>query len=117
MGEDLLSAGKHFELPSGAKAFVRPEQYDAARKEAELRRGLTPQHVLVSQDYEKLVTEVIQCLPCKSKVRVQAKAKVPTGLASEAVYSGLKVKIDRTFIHIEIESSLRPTASGKECTV
>jgi len=112
---DLESAGKSFQLPSGAKAFVHPGQHAAAMKAAELRGGLVSQHVLVSQDHEAAVVKVIQRIPCNSKVRVQRKTTVPSGLASEAASSGMTIKIERTFIRVEVPSSLRSSASGKPC--
>merc|ERR1711920_995119 len=96
-------------------AFVHPEQYDAARKAAELRGGLIPQHLLVSQDHEANVMNVIRRIPCNFKVSVRRRATVPVGLASEAASSGMKLTVERTFIHVDIPSSLRSSAIGQRC--
>lgn len=113
--EDLEAAGKNFQLPSGAKSFVHPWQHDAALKAAELKGGLNEQHVLVSKDHEADVMKVIQRIPCNSKVRVRRRTWVPLGLASEAASSAMKLTVNRTFIHIDVPSSLRSSVSGQAC--
>jgi len=112
----LAAAGKAFKLPSGARVFVDPVQYEAAKKAAELKGGLTPQNVLVSQHYEDLVVMVIKRIPCNSKVRVQCNAKIPSGVVSEAISSGIDLEISRSFIHVPVPSSLRSSANGQTPT-
>lgn len=113
---DLRAAGKRLQLPCGAWAFVHAEKYDAALKAVELRGGLSPQFVLVSPDYEACVMMVIQRIPCNSKVRVQWQSTVPMGLASEVADSGISLHVKKTFLNIDIPSSLRPSTCGQGCT-
>mmetsp|Transcript_38022 Transcript_38022/g.75384 ORF Transcript_38022/g.75384 Transcript_38022/m.75384 type:complete len:138 (+) Transcript_38022:815-1228(+) len=107
---------KSFCLPSGAKAFVHPEQYDAALKEAEFKYRLIAQHVLASLDYEPVVQSVIRAIPANRKIGVpRRKSAIPLGCASEAASLGINFKIERTFIHVKIPSSLRSSSSGQAC--
>eukprot|EP00930_Biecheleria_cincta_P057718 TRINITY_DN43601_c0_g1_i1.p1 TRINITY_DN43601_c0_g1~~TRINITY_DN43601_c0_g1_i1.p1 ORF type:complete len:492 (+),score=59.30 TRINITY_DN43601_c0_g1_i1:58-1476(+) len=112
--EDLEAAGKNCMLRSGAKAFVHPWQYDAAMAAVDMRQGLTPQHVLVSQDLEETVMKVIQRIPCTAKVRVRSRTTVPSGLASEAIRLGIPLGVERTFINIHVPSSLRSSVSAHQ---
>jgi len=73
----LCDCGLSSELPSGAKIFVHPEHYEpvlAAIKSAEL--VLKPFHVIVSDDFEDLVTAATSSLPSRAQVREKASFSV-----------------------------------------
>lgn len=105
--QDLADAGKNFKLVSGAKCFVRPDQYDAVLKAVsdQSLKNLGCRHLLVSQDYEKVVTNVIESITCNSKVHWQSRMDVEI--------SASFLKVQRIFIHIDVESSLRSSSGGR----
>lgn len=62
-------------LPSGAKVFVHPGQYQDVTTALE-GMALRPYHVVVSQSLEHLVQESLQQVPRQSKVKVKARSAV-----------------------------------------
>lgn len=111
--DNLAAAGKHFKLPSGATIFMNPELYDAASNEMTMRAiTLFSQHVLVSQELETIVSQVIQRIPCNSKVRLRQRRLFPSGLASEAASSNMNITIQRTFINVDVPGPLLSSPSG-----
>lgn len=76
--QSLEDEGYAVNLPSGAKVFVHPEQYQDVTTALE---GMTlrPYHVVVSQGLEHLVQESLQHIPRQSKVKVKARSAVQLG--------------------------------------
>jgi len=63
----LAEAGHSWQLPSGAKVFVHPEDFSAVRASL-AARSLRPHHVVVSQAFEPLVREALARLPSRLHV-------------------------------------------------
>ncbi|CAE7689449.1 unnamed protein product, partial [Symbiodinium pilosum] len=68
-------------LDSGAKVFVRPEQYEAVLEaiRQEEARGLVMKssHVIVSEDVEEMVVKVLCSVPSSQQVRVRTAQELP----------------------------------------
>merc|ERR1712096_378895 len=71
----LAVHGYHAELPSGAKAFIHPEQYEAVQEATESQQ-LRPWHVLVAKEFEGVVTETVKSLPSRSQVRERQRSAI-----------------------------------------
>lgn len=111
---DMENGGHAVEFPdSGAKVFVHPDQYArvlSALEEWSLRSGveLHPRHIVVSSEYERQVVEAIS-----SAKRTSVKCRrvgTLTHLYTED--SNVHVEVKRTFIHLEIPTSLPSSSSG-----
>merc|ERR1719221_2229113 len=106
----MEGSGQSVELcPSGAKVFVRPDQH-AAVISAVQDLDLKPRHIVVSQEIESLVTGVIERVKRTSVKRRRVAVTAPSYSEEPHVV----VEIRRTFIHLEIPSSLQsaPSHSG-----
>lgn len=126
----LEDAGFSPELPSGAKVFVRPEQYEAVIEQLQ-SLDLKPRHVVVAEEFEELLLSVINGLPSSDQIRRKGPAaelvlgtsadsgppmpsaqseesQAPRGSMEEEEMdvTGLVHEIRRTFIHIKIQSSI-----------
>jgi len=106
----LKSHGHAVELPSGAKVFVRPEQYNSALTAVE-DKDLKPRHVVVSQELENLVNRVIGAVKRTTVKRRRVTTTRPCFCTWKSVKVNVEVK--RTFIHLEIPSSLQSGPSSK----
>jgi hypothetical protein len=108
--DNLESAGKNFVTQSGGYIFVRPEQYETALEVISLY-GVTmsPHHILVAQEYEKIVLTVIGKLRSNLKVRILTSKTVPVAMASWLTSSGIELHVSRTFLQCKITSSIRST--------
>jgi len=106
----LESHGYAVELPSGVKVFVRPEQYNSVITAVE-DMDLKPRHIVVSQELEHLVVSVIGAV----KRTTVKRRRVTTTQPSFCIWRGAKVSVEvkRTFIHLEIPSSLPSGPSSK----
>lgn len=108
--EQLKNAGKQFQLSEGSYIFVSPDWYDCVLKAVELNEmRLFPQHLIVSQELEKLVRRVIGGLPCNSKTKCRSTSRIPLGLPSEALCTN--ITISHTFINVDVPSSIDLSAS------
>lgn len=111
LAEIRCALGRHghsVETPCGAKIFVRPEQYKGVLDTIQTM-GLKPRHIIASLEFENLVTGVIDGVK-RTSVKRRRIAK------TQPVYSeepAVAVDVKRTFIHLDIPSSLRsgPSAS------
>lgn len=78
----LAAAGLSPEHHTGAKIFVKPEQYesviDALEGSAE-GWPLKPWHVVVSEEFEGAVDKAVKSLPSKAQVREKQRSVVPSG--------------------------------------
>lgn len=123
----LHSNGLSADLPCGAKAFVSPEAFEPTLEAVRLSGiDLCPRHVLVQPSLELAVVKVVETgltnphKPLtpdgrkaeKAKVRCKARLEVPLHFAEAVVESGHEIVLSRTFIHIEVESSLRSAPSS-----
>merc|ERR1712032_875682 len=100
-------------LPHAGYTVIRPDQYEPARKALELQgRSLSSHHVLCSPEYVDTVQVVIESLRCNSRVRVRGNDMVPLALASQAVSFGMNIEVNRSFLKIDVPSSLSPTSRG-----
>jgi len=99
----LVSHGHPIELPSGAKIFVRPEQYNSVVTSIE-PMDLKPRHIVVSQEYDTLVNRVIGAV----KRTTVKRRRIATTRPSFCTWRSVQVNVEvrRTFIHLEIPSSL-----------
>jgi len=106
----LESHGHAVELLSGVKVFVRPEQYNSVITAVE-DMDLKPRHIVVSQELEHLVVSVIGAV----KRTTVKRRRVTTTQPSFCIWRGAKVSVEvkRTFIHLEIPSSLPSGPSSK----
>jgi hypothetical protein len=104
----LERRGHAVETPCGAKVFVRPEQYKGVLDTIQTM-GLKPRHIIVSLEFESLVTGVIDGVKRTSVKRRRITKTHPVYSEEPAV----AVDVKRTFIHLDIPSSLRsgPSAS------
>merc|ERR1711971_290365 len=100
MGE---SAGHLVELPSGAKIFVRPEQYSAVMDAME-NMDLKPRHIVVSQELEPLVRTVIDGVKRTTIKRRRITTTQPK--LCNWKQAEVKVEVRRTFINLKIPTSL-----------
>lgn len=106
--EALQSHGHEVEVAStGAKLFVRPEQYEAVVKAVD-GLGLRPRHIVVSREFEAKVTGVIEGVKRTSVKRRRVAETAPLYSQEPEVV----VEVKRTFIHLEIPSSLRSGLSA-----
>jgi len=108
---DALENHDHpVELPSGAKVFVRPEQYISVMTAVE-GMELKPRHILVSQELHSLVNRVIGAVKRTTVKRRRVTTTRPSFCNWRSVQ--VNVEIKRTFIHLEIPSSLPSGPSSK----
>jgi len=123
---DALAAwGFNPELPSQAKAFVRPDLFEATLEAVSLQGfALKGRHVLVEPDLEEVVQRVLKVsadtsLGCKGSegVTVKRQLLVPIAFAQEVVQSELPVLVKRTFIEVSKCSSLRSVPTSGIVTV
>jgi len=89
----LEQAGHSWELPSGAKIFVYPEQF-AAVAAVLARRELRPYHIAVAEAFEPLVREALSHLPSRQRIDLRQ--------AQELMLIGEDeiVCVERTFLDI-----------------
>lgn len=82
--------------------------------------ALGPADVLVSEELEGAVTGAVCCLPRKHKVSVESRqpSTLPAKQSDLAEQEDrFPIKIERTFIHVKIPSSLRTEPSEGPRTV
>jgi hypothetical protein len=106
----LESHGHAVELPCGTKIFVRPEQYISvvtAVKDMDLK----PRHIVVSQELDNLVNKVIGTVKRTTVKRRRITMTRPSFCTWRSVQVNVEVK--RTFIHLDIPSSLQSGPSSK----
>ncbi|CAE7836356.1 unnamed protein product [Symbiodinium sp. CCMP2592] len=111
----LADAGFQWRLHSGAYIFVPVDMHAAVQDQIE-EEGLIlgPADVLVSEELEGAVTGAICCLPRKHKVNVESRqaSTLPAQQSDlTAQEDPFPIKIERTFIHVKIPSSLRTEPS------
>lgn len=106
----LLRNGHKVELPSGAKIFVRPEQYESVIATIE-DMDLKPRHIVVSQHLDNLVSGIIS----KIKRTTIKRRRITTTRPSLGSWKSVQVNVEvrRTFIHLTIPSSLPSGPSSK----
>eukprot|EP00444_Apocalathium_aciculiferum_P069655 CAMPEP_0183573686 /NCGR_PEP_ID=MMETSP0371-20130417/131609_1 /TAXON_ID=268820 /ORGANISM="Peridinium aciculiferum, Strain PAER-2" /LENGTH=227 /DNA_ID=CAMNT_0025783689 /DNA_START=12 /DNA_END=695 /DNA_ORIENTATION=+ len=101
----LTDAAKDAKLESGAKAFVRPEHYDAMCEAIHSTgRKLYTSHVLVAEEFEHLVLDAVDCLPSSEGVRRRDRENLAASW--DTLSSELKLRVRRTFIYFHVPSSL-----------
>lgn len=105
--------GLSVQLEGGAKAFVKPENYQAVMKAIYLGGWkLYTEHVVVDPDLDALVVDIVKRMPKKEKVYPRSRSVIPTGLAGMAACDdGCRITVTRTFIHISVPSSMCSTQS------
>jgi hypothetical protein len=100
--EAMQNSGYAVVLESGAKVFVRPECYNALldklRTEGII---LYSSHVVVAEEFEPLLLLALSNLPSSAQVRMRARDEMPLSWDTF-----LSLRITRTFIQIEVPSSL-----------
>jgi len=106
----LESHGHAVELSSGAKIFVRPEQYHSVITVVE-DMDLKPRHIVVSQELDNLVSRVISTVKRTTVKRRRITTTRPSFCTWRSVQ--VNVEIRRTFIHLEIPNSLPSGPSSK----
>ena len=106
----LAKHGHPVELPSGAKMFVRPEQYQSVLATVE-DMDLKPRHIVVAQELHDLVSSVISTVKRTNVKRRRIATTRPCFCPWQSVQISVEVK--RTFIHLEIPSSLHSGPSSK----
>jgi len=90
----LEQRGHSWELPSGAKIFVYPEQF-AAVAAVLARRELRPYHVAVVEAFEPLVREALSRLPSRQRIDLrQSEQLVLIGDEDDIVC------VERTFLDV-----------------
>tara|TARA_Y100000768_G_scaffold360835_1_gene318387 strand:- start:744 stop:1025 length:282 start_codon:yes stop_codon:yes gene_type:complete len=80
----LQQAGLSFFVGRGAKAFVRPSQWEMAEKFA-ISNSLGFMHVIVSSEFVDLLDEVIQ-KDVRSKSRPKRRSRIAIDLARESLW-------------------------------
>eukprot|EP00928_Gymnodinium_smaydae_P042478 TRINITY_DN2859_c0_g1_i5.p1 TRINITY_DN2859_c0_g1~~TRINITY_DN2859_c0_g1_i5.p1 ORF type:complete len:556 (-),score=51.13 TRINITY_DN2859_c0_g1_i5:175-1842(-) len=108
--DDLENHGHQVELPSGAKVFVRPDQYERVISSIE-EMEVKPRHIFVSQEFETAVTGVI----AKIKRTSVKRRRITTTRPSFCVWRSMQINVEikRTFIHLDIPSSLLSGPSSR----
>jgi len=81
--EALRAAGHECVLPSGAKIFVHPSQYQCAML-AMRDLALRPFHIVVAESLEGQVMKSLESLPCRSGARVRTRFPLNHQTAQEA---------------------------------
>eukprot|EP00933_Yihiella_yeosuensis_P070128 TRINITY_DN7764_c0_g1_i1.p1 TRINITY_DN7764_c0_g1~~TRINITY_DN7764_c0_g1_i1.p1 ORF type:complete len:591 (-),score=94.32 TRINITY_DN7764_c0_g1_i1:217-1989(-) len=76
--DSLAARGYSCEQPSGAKIFVLPEQFEAVIA-AIADQDLKPWHVIVSDEFEKLVVQAVKKLPSSEQVKEKHRKAVVSG--------------------------------------
>jgi len=108
------------ELPSGVKLFVHPYHY-AAVVQAVAGRDLRASHIIVAQEFERFVTQAIEGLPKRYKVYFRSsealslppeEPDVASSTENLPVDMCIPVNIVRTFIHLDVPSSLYSKSCG-----
>jgi len=101
----LSSLGLPLELPSGAKLFLRPDQYHLVLQAiTALKWSLKPRHILVALEFEVSVTKVIESVG--EQVKVKNRLMVETAPLFDQEGHQVRATIASTFIHVQIPSSL-----------
>lgn len=112
----LHEAGHPCTLPSGAKVFVHPSQYQqimANLNGMELR----PHHVIVAQGLEYLVAESLAGVPRSSKVKLKSKSHINdmNGTATASEFSGSQsLPPGSRKQHTDVDSQVEAN-DGSEC--
>merc|ERR1719454_650618 len=75
--ECMESAGLSTELETGTKIFCKPSTYDAARNAIQDIEGiLRPYHVIVTEEFRPLVTQVVKAFPRALKVKCKEESVI-----------------------------------------
>lgn len=103
--QKLQIAGKEFKLACGATCVLRVKDYDPALKYVgEQRIRLSPQHLLVSPEYDERVRGIILQTPCKEKCRLQQRFEV------KLLFFSSRLRVERTFV--VVDDSQASSSSG-----
>merc|ERR1712032_905365 len=105
---ELEKHGHLVELPTGAKLFVRPEQYTAVVSAVQ-DLDLKPRHIIASQELEDLVTKVINTV--KRTTVKRRRVAVTQPVYCRWMHTEVTVEVRRTFITLAVPSSLRSEPS------
>eukprot|EP00929_Paragymnodinium_shiwhaense_P027727 TRINITY_DN16208_c0_g1_i2.p1 TRINITY_DN16208_c0_g1~~TRINITY_DN16208_c0_g1_i2.p1 ORF type:complete len:620 (+),score=76.69 TRINITY_DN16208_c0_g1_i2:89-1948(+) len=127
----LQICGFRIELESGAKCVMRPEHVKAVLQDV-CERGevLDRRHVVVSADLEDIVKDVIEEArqsvsrkergSFKLKGRTEVDVSTSSGSCTSSFASSLDagfVLVKRTFIHVQLPSSVRSVSSVRPATM
>ena len=114
----LADAGFQWKLPGGAYVFVPAGLYLTVQEHiSEEGLSLGPADVLVSEALESVVRDAIRCLPRRLKISVESsrsstlEAKEVGVIEMSEQEDLFPIKIERTFIHVKVPSSLRTEPS------
>lgn len=96
-----------------AKAFVRPEQFELVLTFIEFHKPeLKPRHVFVSPEFAAELAQCIERIRCKDKVKRKSQCKVPLSFLEAVHKSEFPVFKLKTFIAVQVPSSL---CSSRRC--
>jgi len=94
----------------GAKMFVHPDQYSAALEAIQLRSlTLDKRHVVVREDLEQALDRIVSSLPRRLRIRQKGHHRIELGTFQQHT---IPLRVRRTFVDIDIPSSIRSTPSG-----
>lgn len=129
--EDTRNALEQFgysvELESGAKVFVRPDIYQPVLRAIRLGGWvLYPEHVIVeTPELEDAVIQLAKGLPKKvtntrqnrEKVLPRGATAMPLAFAAAAENLECDVSVSKTFLHVQVPSSMRSSEGDGQPTV
>lgn len=99
----LETHGFQVEIESGAKMFVKPEEYRAAVETIRVNRWeLYPDHIVVTPDLEQTVMSVVQGLPKKWRVYFKERTLLPLGFAAASLQIPASALVSNTFINFRV---------------
>jgi hypothetical protein len=102
----LQARGFEWELPSGAKLLVQPQDYEAVLWFIrESGHAFLPRHVFADPALSDAVIGIVDALPKREKIYRDGTAIVPLSFAANAVNCEQKVSVLRTFVDISHASS------------
>merc|ERR1711920_397085 len=92
----------------GAKIFVRPGHFEASLEAIRLANlSLFPNHVIVDPENESTVIGLVRQLRGREAVHPTGTSVLPLAFAEVTAQMEQPINVSRTFIHINIPSSLR----------
>jgi hypothetical protein len=113
--ECMESAGLSTELETGTKIFCKPSTYDAARNAIQDIEGiLRPYHVIVTEEFRPLVTQVVKAFPRALKVKCKEESVI-----ARIGHAGVFVPLPRDLESVEASTTeckeVAPETPKEEC--
>jgi len=104
----LEQRGFAVELPSGAKVFVDPEQYEATMEALRLADcRLYSNHVIVDAVLEPAVLRVVRQISFRQKLYLRDSHVVPLAFPEQVLQPKHLIEVYRTFINVRLPNTMQ----------